>query len=364
MFRLSRSALVLACSLWFVQGSSAQAQWGYPGGYEGHGWGGWGGAVTVQGDMARGMGVFAAGAGVYNKKTAIADSINADTVMRWNEYMFQSQQATNRRANERRARSRDANIRAQSDIQKRLRDNPTREDIFRGSALNVALDEIDDPRVYTRALKGANAKIGGETIRVIPFQYAAAAVTMSIHQLATGEMPAPLRAPEFEAEREAFKSLDAEILKQIDDNDQPDPQTVKKLLAAIYAAEEKAAKSLPANSLAYKQATRYLQALHGLVAMLKLPPLDEYLAGVEKRPEATLGELLSFMTAFNLRFGVATTPRQREAYTQLYPKLVELRDQVAPALANATAPKTTGTEAEDFYAGMNLGDLQKKAPKP
>ncbi len=54
--------------------------------------------------------------------------------------------------------------------------------------------------------------------------------------------------------------------------------------------------------------TEFLKALHGLVAMLDTPALDLILAGVEKRPEATLGELLGFMNAFNFRFGPATTP--------------------------------------------------------
>ncbi len=40
--------------------------------------------------------------------------------------------------------------------------------MFSGDALNVAVDEIDDPRVYGRALEGSKAKIGGETIRNIP----------------------------------------------------------------------------------------------------------------------------------------------------------------------------------------------------
>ena len=54
---------------------------------------------------------------------------------------------------------------------------------------------------------------------------------------------------------------------------------------------------------------------------------------MEKRPDATLGELLGFMNAFNLRFGPATTPKQKEVYDSLYPKLVDLRNQIAPALA-------------------------------
>jgi hypothetical protein len=99
--------------------------------------------------------------------------------------------------------------------------------------------------------------------------------------------------------------------------------------------------------------------------MLKTPAIDVILAGVEKRPEATLGELLHFMNAFNLRFGVASTPTQRLVYDELYPKLVALRNEVGPALA-ATSPNTSskGTEPHDFFQGMTYQDLQKKAPAP
>ena len=98
--------------------------------------------------------------------------------------------------------------------------------------------------------------------------------------------------------------------------------------------------------------------------MLKTPAIDVILAGVENRPDATLGEMLNFMTAFNLRFGVASTPQQRQIYSTLYPKLVQLRNEIAPALATSAAPRTSGIEAEDFFSVMSDNDLQKKAPRP
>jgi hypothetical protein len=70
------------------------------------------------------------------------------------------------------------------------------------------------------------------------------------------------------------------------------------------------------------------------------------------------------MSAFNLRFGVATTPQQKQVYSALYPQLVRLREEVAPALKTMAAPKLTGTEAQDFFSRMSLEDLEKKAPKP
>ncbi len=98
--------------------------------------------------------------------------------------------------------------------------------------------------------------------------------------------------------------------------------------------------------------------------MLKTPPIDALVAGVDKRPDASLGELIRFMTSYRLRFGAATTPRQQEGYRFLFPLLDGLRDQVAPVLASMAPPKLKGTEAEDFFSVLSYEDLQKKAPKP
>jgi hypothetical protein len=309
------------------------------------------------------MGAFAEGAGIYNKKTAVAESINADTVMRWNAYLYESQQNANRLQRQRMTQRKDRTVRARDEIQKRLRDNPEQRDIFQGDALNVALDEINDPRVYTQALQAAKAKVGGDHIRDIPFQYAAAAITVSIHELAKGPLPSALLTPEFQADRAALKDLDRQIVAQLEGGGDPDPATIKKLLGIIYAAEEKATKTLPRNSRERNDAVRYLKALHGLVAMLDTPAINLILAGVEKRPNATLGDLLAFMNAFNLRFGAASTTRQREVYTALYPQLVALRNQVVPALA-AAGHKVSDAAAVDFFAPMSLEDLEKEAPKP
>ena len=80
MCRLVARAVVLAVLL-ILPGIPAQAQYG--------GWGGWGGASTVQGSMARGAGVAAAGAGIYNVDTAEARSMNANTAMQVNQYMYE-----------------------------------------------------------------------------------------------------------------------------------------------------------------------------------------------------------------------------------------------------------------------------------
>jgi hypothetical protein len=365
MKRRSIMAGALALALSAVPGSRVFAQWGYPVGYGGYGWGGWG--ATGQGDIARGMGAYAAGVGYYNKETAIANSINTDTVMRWNQYVYEAQENANRMHHAKLAQERYNTNKAADQIRDRLRNNPELADIYRGDAMNVALDEINNPRVYAKALEGGKVKLGGELIRNIPFQYAAAAITVSIYQLTRGGPPTSLLRPEFAAEREAIKQLGQELRKQIDEEKNPDPETIRKMLTAINVAEEKVDKTLPANTRDRNEADRYLKALHGLVAMLETPAIDVILSGVEKRPDASLGELLTFMNAFNLRFGAATTPAQRQAYETLYPKLVDLRNQVDRILATTSSPSggaATGSEAGEFFSGMSYQDLKKKAPMP
>jgi hypothetical protein len=361
MTRRSITAAVLAFAVSTVQGTWVQAQWGYPAGFGGFGWGGWGGQ-TVQGDIATGLGAYAAGAGYYNLKTAVADSINADTVMRWNQYLYESQMNANRSHFQRLARIRENSVSTADQVRSRLRDNPDPADINRGDALNVALDEINDPRVYVRNLQGGKVKVGGESIRNIPFQKASAAITVSIHQLVNGGPPAVLLRPEFAAEMGAVKALGQELRGQIEDDKDPDPETIKKLLAAIGKAEARAGSLLPRNSRDRNEADRFLKAIHGLIAMIDTPAIDVILAGVENRPDATLGDLLAFMRAFSLRFGVASTPQQRQVYGSLFPKLVDLRKEVVLAREGAAAPSLSGNEPKDFFSGMTYEDLGKKAP--
>ncbi|MDG3007750.1 hypothetical protein [Paludisphaera mucosa] len=367
----NRSGLAVAWlvfALAAMQGEPARAQWDFPGGFGDWGWGGWGGGATVAGDQARGLGTFAQGAGFYNKQTAIADSINVDTVMRWNDYVFESQRLANQARLRRMAQRREANTERLEDAQKRLRDQPTPRDVTQGDALNAALDEINNPRIYAKALRAATVRVGGDVIRNIPFRYNAAMITIGLHQLATDALPAPLLRPEFAKDFEAIKALDLQILAQVDENEAADPATVRKLLDAIYDAEGTAAAILPRGSLDQKQADRYLKALHGLVVMLKAPNIESLAAGADRRPDATLGELLTFMNAFNLRFGVASTPTQRVHYNALHSQLVALRDEVSPptgVMATITSlPGSASSWIQGFFSGMSYDDLRKAAPRP
>jgi len=219
----------------------ARAQWGYghyPYGYGGYGWGGWGG--TAQGDIARGLGYFNMGAGIYNRQTAIARSINTDTEIRWNQYVYLSQKEATREYFARRdaAIAKDKN--AYDALMKRIQDNPTARDVENGDALNAALDQLSDPRIHSSALRMADAPIAARSIREIPFRNASEAVTFSLAQLkASSQWPAVLLEPRFASERADFETLVDEVRKENADNGQIAPGTLSKLRGVASRLKDK-----------------------------------------------------------------------------------------------------------------------------
>ena len=218
--------------------------------------------------------------------------------------------------------------------------------------------------VYSKSLSKAKTKIGGTLIRDIPFRYAPAGVTATVHQLVQGPPPAPLMTSDFDDDRAAFKDLGKELRKNIELGEAPNPETVKKALAVVSGAAAKAGQVLPAGTKDRNDVDRYLKSLHGLLKMLQTPALNLLLSGVEKHPEASLGDLLGFMSAYNLRFGQAKTEPQRAAYDTIYPMLVELRDEVAPALASSPPLKADPSAVGEFFSGMSYDDLKKTGSQP
>ena len=190
-----------------------------------------------------------------------------------NQYVYESQMNANRIHAASLALDRNANIQDVDKIQKRLRDNPERADIYRGDALNVALDEINDPRVYAKALQGAKAKIGGQTIRNIPFQSRLRGdhdEHPPAHQGAAARL-APDAGIRSQTARRS-RRLGQEVRKQIEDDKQPDRQTVEPAARGDpLRRRSKPTRSSPGSAATGHEADRYLKALHGLVAMLETP---------------------------------------------------------------------------------------------
>jgi hypothetical protein len=364
MTRLLVWTPALAATL-FLTASAAHAQPIYGGGYGGY-WGG-GGGQTVQGSIAQGMGVYAAGAGAYNMETAQARSINAATAMQFNQYVYQSKLESEKIYHNKLARDKDRGAKNADAVRLRLRDNPTSVDIAKGDALNVALSEMSDPKIFPKAVYyGHKSQIGGELIRDIPFSSGAAAISISVHQLTQGGAPPVLRdREEFAPDRAALRATAAEFRKEGDETGTHKPETIQKAKDQILATKAKIEAILPKGSPDRVAADKFVKALYAFVKMIETPAANVLLAGVEKHPEATVGDLLAFMSAYNLRFGVAQTPRQKEVYNKLYPLLVQIRAQVVPT-AGADSPAAAADPNAPMAAfdHMTFDQIDGKTPPP
>ncbi len=365
------SGLVFGMLLLLVALSGqAHAQWGYgsyPYGYGGFGWGGWAG--TGQGDIARGLGYFAMGEGIYNEQTAVARAIDTDTAIRWNQYVYLSQQEATRHYFARRdaaiARDRDA----YDALMKRIQDDPTAHEIENGDALNAALDQLSDPRIHSSALRMADTPISSRTIREIPFRHSPEAITFSLAQLkAASHWPAVLLEPRFADEREEFEKVVEAIRKETDETGQVAPANLTRLRGVIARLKDKLAAHPLQDNAENQEAVNFIKMAAALSRMLEKPQIEEVLSELNKIEKTTVGHLLGFMHTFTLRISPATTPRQRQVYDELFPVIDRTRDKILreAKLDDNVTDKAGRGKLRDFFSAMDLDQIEgrRKTPAP
>jgi hypothetical protein len=357
VLRCFRFGLVLGVILSISAGTVRAIDWG---------WGGWGGWVdTPEGVFARGMGQYYEGLGVLNKKTAMADSINVDTMARWNSYMYEAHlEATRRTVARRRANSERVQT-ARREILKALQENPSARDIENGNALNAALTQLSDPKVSSSVLRLATSPIEANVIREIPFRNASEAVTIVLSQVkAVTKWPAVLSGERFAAERKAFEEI-VDTAEREDEEGDISADTLKRAHEVVRSLRDKLAAMPLEGAKAQQDALRFLKTLAGLVRMLEAPDTADAFNELRMVKSTSLGNLIAFMEVFNLRFGAAATPGQRLLYRQLWPLLDDLRDRVvkgaglddeSTVLAN---PEAVG----DFFSKFDVDKSETNVPK-
>jgi hypothetical protein len=359
MCRCFRFVLGLVVVLSISAGTASAIDWGW-------GWGGWGNWVdTPEGSLGRGLGYYYTGAGLYNKNTAIADSIDADTMMRWNEYLHEATLEATRRTVARRRGNSERNRAMRDEILKNLQENPSARDIENGNALNAALNQLNDPRISSSVLKTATAPIEASGIRDIPFRNASEAVTIILSQVKeVTKWPSVLDGERFAAEKKAFEEI---VDKAVAEDEEGDisADTLKRAHDLIHGLRAKLAAAPLDGVRAQQEALRFIKTLGGLVRMLERPDTSEAFNQLRLVKSTSLGNLIAFMEIYNLRFGAATTPGQRVIYNQLYPVLDELRDRIvkgakledhSTVLAN---PRPVGEFFNKFDVDQSEGKGQK-----
>jgi hypothetical protein len=344
MLRSVRFALVLAAVL--AAASEARAQYGY-----GRGWGGWG-ASTPGSSMARGLGMMSAGAGMYNESTAQARSINANTAMRWNQAMFNGSRVGARMFAAREKALKEQNETAYSGLRDRIRNHPTTRDVTDGDALNAVLDVLLNPTNADTSIQQIKTPIRPETIANIPFEVASEGMTVCLDRMTMdGQWPQAVLGDEFKPERDGLrKAIQAAL--EADKQGEVDPDTVAAVQAAVDRLRNKFEKLVPQTSPDYVSAHWAIKAMDGLTKMLYSPQMDKVLSELEDYQGATIGDLLGFMQAFNLRFGPANSYRQRLIYQKIYPMLA---DQASASAGSGGDGNVTAVAADAASAVAKAG---------
>jgi hypothetical protein len=252
---------------------------------------------------------------------------------------------------------------------KRLHDNPEPRDVHTGDAINVVLTELVNPKVYAQVTQKSTQAIDSRLVKNINFQYAANMILISLQDISARSVPDELATqPEFETDRQTIRAIVAQGRKEADRTNQISPETLQKFRAAVKAAQEKADGIYAQGTRQRDECDNFLKALYGLGKMLERPQIEQFLKDLNRYPQTTVGHLISFVHTFNLRFGVAKTPEQEDAYDQIYPLLVQLRDQAqaqnqGPSpVAAAQAPLPNPRGAMSFFSSMPYSQLQQPGP--
>jgi len=311
------------------------------------------------------------GAGIYNEQTAVANSINADTLIRLNNYWYNSYLESMRMYHETKEYNIQKNKVTYEKIMDRLNNHPTARDVENGDALNAVLTELSDPRVSSSALKASRPLIPAQDIREIPFKNNSEMVTIVLSDIKkASKWPAVLDNDQFAEEKRTFEEV-VDQARQEDEVGEISSQTMNKANALVTHLRAKLEKQPLPEFRDQQEATKWLKTLAGLVRMLGMPDTKDAFDELKKVKTTSVGNLLAFMQTFNLRFGPATSPKERMLYNKLYPVLDETRDRIREALGTkadaATTARANPTEVGEAFSKMTLDQIQgkgKAAPEP
>lgn len=295
---------------------------------------------TAEGDILRGQGLFLRGAGQYlqgagqyNLYTAMAGSINADTFIRLNEYIYQSIQHENaeraRRLGEKAAR-RVQNLNA---IRDRILNEPEGGDIARGDAANSALRQLlrYNPSTY----RSDSVPLDSELVRKIPFVSAEHNAVISLARINPNgrRWPIALNRREFVKECHDYeRALDTVL--DLRAERQTTRDAVLKLKETTKALEERLqqVEDHSKNPALFNDARNYILRLQKTAEDMQRLKIDEIYAAMDQYHGTSVHSLVQFMQKWNLQFGVPDLGEERGEYPLIRAAMKKQLDEVKSAI--------------------------------
>jgi hypothetical protein len=269
--------------------------------------------------------------GTFNLNRAHADAIDSSTMMAWNEYMWRCLNEENRRSDDARAARRLRLLALYKERRERIANRPEELDLLNGDALNSLMETLSNPKIHPYSLIKKGDTIPGETIQRCAFRYPSLGMTISLGRLTVRDgWPPALRGKAFAREREAYRrasenALDQNVAGKLTlDDFRPLEQAVDELRSKLKA-------TIPASQRDdYVQAKTFIDDLAEAIAPLRDSSGEKVLSGIDRYSGTTAGDAVTFVQRYNLRFGPALTPEERESYHLLYAAMVRLRDAIVP----------------------------------
>jgi hypothetical protein len=288
---------------------------------------------TPGGDYLRGVGIAAAGMGLYNQRTAIANSINLDTMIRWNEYMAAVANEQRKEYVERRMYLSEKNREMNEKIEDRIKNHPEARDVLSGDALTAAMNELMDPKISESSFRYAEVTLPVDMIRRIPFRLGERGENFSMHRLTIkgkGKWPVAFQDKRFAKELKEFETaVDAALEEAIDGKAQMSK------IARVQKAVEELARKLEyeidptTDRRALNEAALQLKDLRGTARLFETHGVQLALGAIDRYSGRTVNDLRIFMRQYNLTFGRAESPDERKLYPELYEALQVQREKFA-----------------------------------
>jgi hypothetical protein len=294
-----------------------------------------GAGSTIQGDYLRGVGIAAQGMGQYNLQTAQANAINTQTWMTWNEYIWNVAKNENKEAVQHRDAMLAKHRAAYNDIQKRLKENPESLDVTKGDALNVLLEDLNNPRISESSFRYAEVPLPVDVVRRIPFKLAEVNGKFSMSRLSIknkGKLPVAFQDDRFAPELRIYnRALDTALEQAMNGKLQQSAlNDVEKAVEGLWQRLNTAIGLSTKPS--YIEAKIRLEELDKTARLLAKHKVELALGDIDKYSGTTVNDLRIFMHKHNLQFAPADNPDERSLYPELYAALVQQRDKLAGAI--------------------------------
>ncbi len=288
--------------------------------------------------ILKGQGAFLRGAGSFNLNTAKADSINADTVIRWKQELrkVDAERRAFRDQKEAGKKQKTEDVKKRIAMREReLRTDPTVADIQNGLALNALLYDQTDPDIssadwYTKVVplpKGLSVK--DLIFRFIPTSGSAnaskvlsrGAIALSRLDVKGDNWPTVMKHTGLDKECLAYESAYAKLRDELL-GDKFEVKTLLTLDRALEALKVKVQTAVPKDRGFRDEAAKFVEELKDATRMFDAVTVDyarEILVDTKDQEATTVAELVSFMLKYRLQFASAErSATGRVLYGQVY----------------------------------------------